>query len=154
MFSRALAPSARLCAQQTALPLRAARVSPFALSRGPTPARLAPAPFALAQKRTYANHQPAETSEHAGRPVTSTSHPTVPKTPPEPTPFFARKNIGLEVTPLMAFIGVIVTVGIGFMVHALLTEDAVQHRHGVPDDAELKKAIGEKPKEEPTKTRM
>lgn len=83
MFSRALAPSARLCAQQTALPLRAARVSPFALSRGPTPARLAPAPFALAQKRTYANHQPAETSEHAGRPVTSTSHPTVPKTPPE-----------------------------------------------------------------------
>lgn len=54
----------------------------------------------------------------------------------------------------MAFIGVIVTVAVGFMIHALLTEDAVQHRHGVPDDAELKKAIGEKPKEEPTKTRM
>lgn len=31
----------------------------------------------------------------------------MPKTPPEPTPFFARKMIGLEVTPLMAFIGTV-----------------------------------------------
>lgn len=43
----------------------------------------------------------------------------------------------------MAFIGTIVTVAIGFLVHAYLTDDTVQHRHGVPDDPELKKIIGE-----------
>ncbi|BGO92775.1 hypothetical protein NBRC10512_007894 [Rhodotorula toruloides] len=136
MLSRAIAPTARLVA---ARPLRVVPAVPILLSRSPVLASLVAPSF----HRTYAG-QPDRSSSHEGAPVTSTSHPTVPRTPPKPTPFFARKNIGLEVTPLMAFIGTIVTVAIGFMVHALMTDNTIQHRHGVPEDDELKKAIGKK----------
>lgn len=44
----------------------------------------------------------------------------------------------------MAFIGTIVTVAIGFLIHAVVTDDDIQHRHGVPVDDELKKVIGDK----------
>ncbi|GAA5980945.1 hypothetical protein JCM10908_003926 [Rhodotorula pacifica] len=141
MFARAIAPTARLVAQRPAL--LASRLG------GPTPATALALSSSLLQKRAYAN-QPAGTSEHAGSPVTSTSHPTVPKAPPKPTAFFARKNIGLEVTPLMAFVGTIVTVAIGFLVHAYLTDDTVAHRHGVPDDPALKKIIGDPKRAEET----
>jgi hypothetical protein len=53
-------------------------------------------------------------------------------------------------TPLMAFIGTILTVAIGFLVHAYLTDDTVQHRHGVQDDPELKKIIGDSPRVDET----
>jgi hypothetical protein len=50
----------------------------------------------------------------------------------------------------MAFIGTILTVAIGFLVHAYLTDDTVQHRHGVQDDPELKKIIGDSPRVDET----
>ncbi|GAA6006620.1 hypothetical protein JCM10207_004996 [Rhodosporidiobolus poonsookiae] len=94
--------------------------------------------FAPRLSRTYAG-QPNTNSDANGSPVTSTSHPTVPHAAPEPTPFFARKNIGLEVTPLMAFI--IAAVAIGFGVKNLIYDDGIQHRHGVPRDEPLQEAI-------------
>ncbi|GAA6051685.1 hypothetical protein JCM3770_001227 [Rhodotorula araucariae] len=108
------------------------------------PARLAPAFVAPhrslpAASLTRAYASPA--SEGHGNPVTSGPHSTVPHTPPKPTPFFARKNIGLEVTPLMAFVGTIVAVATGFLIKNLITEDSIQHRHGVVDDDELTKVI-------------
>ncbi|TKA52714.1 hypothetical protein B0A53_04167 [Rhodotorula sp. CCFEE 5036] len=149
MLARTIAPTARLVAQRPALLAGQQRAFLNLSSSRPTTRPAFVSAFALAQKRAYAN-QPAGTSEHAGSPVTSTSHPTVPKTPPKPTAFFARKNIGLEVTPLMAFIGTILTVAIGFLVHAYLTDDTVQHRHGVQDDPELKKIIGDSPRVDET----
>ncbi|GAA5897396.1 hypothetical protein JCM6882_001876 [Rhodosporidiobolus microsporus] len=95
--------------------------------------------------------QPDHNSNSQGSPVTSTSHPTVPHAAPKPTAFFARKNIGLEVTPLMAFIATIGAVGISFLVKNALFDEGVQHRHGVEKDDALKKAISQpdpKPKEE------
>ncbi|GJN92251.1 hypothetical protein Rhopal_005281-T1 [Rhodotorula paludigena] len=111
------------------------------------PARVAPSLSAAPPRlpllyRTYADTSRPNTSEGHGVGTTSTSHQTVmPKTPPEPTPFFARKMIGLEVTPLMAFIGTIVVVALGFLGKNLITEDSIQHRHGVIDDKALKEAV-------------
>ncbi|GAA5897052.1 hypothetical protein JCM5296_004281 [Sporobolomyces johnsonii] len=75
------------------------------------------------------------------KPTTSTSHPTVPHAPPKPTPFFARKNIGLEVTPLMAFIATIALLATGSLVRNLLTDEDIHERHGVPKDEALEKAL-------------
>ncbi|BGP36510.1 hypothetical protein JCM10450v2_000407 [Rhodotorula kratochvilovae] len=127
MLSRSAAQTARLAA-------RPARRVPSLVA----PLRSSPAP-SLA--RTYASPAGTGSGEGHGQPVTSGPHSTVPHTPPKPTPFFARKNIGLEVTPLMAFVGTIVTVATGFLIKNLITEDSIQHRHGVVDDDELKKAI-------------
>ncbi|GAA5861323.1 hypothetical protein JCM1840_005334 [Sporobolomyces johnsonii] len=78
---------------------------------------------------------------YADKPTTSTSHPTVPHAPPKPTPFFARKNIGLEVTPLMAFIATIAILATGSLVRNLLTDEDIHERHGVPKDEALEKAL-------------
>ncbi|GAA5903281.1 hypothetical protein JCM8208_002264 [Rhodotorula glutinis] len=120
MLHRSLAQSARSAAR------------PFASS----PARIS-APPRLA--RGYA--EPAPTGQSKATSETSGPHQTIPHAPPKPTPFFARKNIGLEVTPLMAFIGTIVTVATGFLVKNLITDDSIQHRHGVDNDEGLNKVL-------------
>ncbi|GAA5969163.1 hypothetical protein JCM11641_007494 [Rhodosporidiobolus odoratus] len=103
---------------------------------------LRPTSAVIAPTRSYAT-QPSGTTEANGSPVTSTSHPTVPHAPPRPTAFFARKNIGLEVTPLMAFVGVIASVALGFLAKNALTDQGIQHRHGVEEDDDLKKALAQ-----------
>ncbi|GAA6031985.1 hypothetical protein JCM8097_003374 [Rhodosporidiobolus ruineniae] len=122
---------------RTAFAARTLRATPSPLlARAPVRA-LSSTPLRLAG-------QPDHTSDAKnGSPVTSTSHPTVPHAPPKPTAFFARKNIGLEVTPLMAFILTIVTLGTSFLVKNALTDQGVQHRHGVERDEELEKAISQ-----------
>ncbi|GAA5918441.1 hypothetical protein JCM1841_003969 [Sporobolomyces salmonicolor] len=75
------------------------------------------------------------------KPTTSTSHPTVPHAPPKPTPFFARQNIGLEVTPLMAFLATIALLATGSLVRNLLTDKDIHQRHGVPNDEALEKVL-------------
>ena len=81
MLARTIAPTARLVSQRPTL-LAGQQRAFLNLSSRPTTRPAFVSAFALAQKRTYAN-QPGGTSEHAGSPVTSTSHPTVPKTPPK-----------------------------------------------------------------------
>ncbi|GAA5856341.1 hypothetical protein JCM8547_000880 [Rhodosporidiobolus lusitaniae] len=95
--------------------------------------------------RQAGSGQPAENSHRPdGSPVTSTSHPTVPHPPKPDTPFFARKNIGLEVTPLLAFVATIATLGISFGVKNFFFDDGIQHRHGVEVDDKLKEVLEKK----------
>ncbi|GAA5923356.1 uncharacterized protein JCM15063_003622 [Sporobolomyces koalae] len=89
--------------------------------------------------RTYASQ--SDPSHPRGTADTSTAHPTVPHAPPKPTPFFAWKNIGLEVTPLMAFIATIAVVATGALVRNLLTDPDIHSRHGVEVDDKLKKVL-------------
>ncbi|GAA6064543.1 hypothetical protein JCM10212_005647 [Sporobolomyces blumeae] len=81
--------------------------------------------------------------------ATSTSESTIPHKPPKPTPFFAWKNIGLEVTPLMAFIAAIALVATGSLVRNLIQDPDIHQRHGVPNDDKLKKVL-EMPDEQPS----
>jgi len=110
MLHRSLAQTARSAA-------RPARFAPSLLAAPPRRASpLAPPPSSLAPHtsadscpctvaRGYA--EPAPTGQSKATSETSGPHQTIPHAPPKPTPFFARKNIGLEVTPLMAFIGTV-----------------------------------------------
>ena len=110
MLHRSLAQTARSAA-------RPARFAPSLLAAPPRRASpLAPPPSSLAPHTTadscpctvargYA--EPAPTGQFKATSETSGPHQTIPHAPPKPTPFFARKNIGLEVTPLMAFIGTV-----------------------------------------------
>ncbi|GAA5859273.1 hypothetical protein JCM5353_003557 [Sporobolomyces roseus] len=98
-------------------------------------------PSAFSAARSYASGAGIESESKPSKPTTSTSHPTVPHTAPKPTPFFARKNIGLEVTPLIAFIATIATVATGFLVKNLLYDPEIHTRHGVENDAKLEKVL-------------
>ncbi|BGP12542.1 hypothetical protein JCM10213_004873 [Rhodosporidiobolus nylandii] len=127
-----------MLSRQLASTSRVARAPLAAIASRPTSTSLA----AHVGLRNYSS--PASgLSEGHGKPTTSTAHPTVPHAPPKPTPFFARKNIGLEVTPLMAFVGTIVTLATGFLIENLITDDSIQHRHGVERDEALEKAISQ-----------
>ncbi|GAA5885495.1 hypothetical protein JCM16303_002226 [Sporobolomyces ruberrimus] len=68
-------------------------------------------------------------------------HPTEPHTPPKPDAFFAMKNIGLEVTPLMVFIGTIALVATGALVRNLISDPDIHSRHGVENDDKLKQVL-------------
>ncbi|GAA5844717.1 hypothetical protein JCM11251_007357 [Rhodosporidiobolus azoricus] len=133
MLSRALTASTRSAAAFT-----------------PTSSRVA---FLSSSARRFAGQPDHNSTTKDGSPVTSTSHPTVPHAPPKPTPFFARKNIGLEVTPLMAFIATFVPVA-SLKRSGTLFDQGVQHRHGVDKDEALEKALAQpdpKPKKEEKK---
>ncbi|GAA5838482.1 hypothetical protein JCM9279_003257 [Rhodotorula babjevae] len=105
------------------------------------PARFTPSLLAAPPRLARGYAEPAPTGQFKATSETSGPHQTVPHAPPKPTPFFARKNIGLEVTPLMAFIGTIVTIATGFLVKNLITDDSIQHRHGVDNDEGLNKVL-------------
>lgn len=107
MLHRSLAQSARSAARPFASsPARISappRRSSPSLPSPPLRTRADSRPHTVA--RGYA--EPAPTGQSKATSETSGPHQTIPHAPPKPTPFFARKNIGLEVTPLMAFIGTV-----------------------------------------------
>lgn len=59
---------------------------------------------------------------------------TRPHTPPSPEPFFSRKRMSLEITPLFALIGTIVIVATGAIVRNLVSDPDVSSflRFNVP----------------------
>ncbi|GAA5834983.1 hypothetical protein JCM3766R1_002061 [Sporobolomyces carnicolor] len=72
---------------------------------------------------------------------------TRPHTPPSPEPFFSRKRMSLEITPLFALIGTIVIVATGAIVRNLVSDPDIHSRHGVEVDDKLKKVLA-MPKDE------
>ncbi|KAK4057991.1 hypothetical protein OIO90_000730 [Microbotryomycetes sp. JL221] len=72
-----------------------------------------------------------------------------PQAPPPAKPFFAKSRLGVEVTPLIAFVGALCCIATGAGIHHLYKDQDIRLKPGSgafvdEHDDKLKKVIGEK----------